>query len=69
MSYLWYTCCCQAVFYEQRQFEIRRKVLQYLLSKWSINMSQTAAKKSTSDNQDTSKSNIDEEVKSEKVEV
>lgn len=32
-------------------------------------MSQTTAKKSTSDNQSTSKSNIDEEVKSEKVEV
>ena len=32
-------------------------------------MSQTTAKKSTSDNQDTSKSNIDEEVKPEKVEV
>ena len=32
-------------------------------------MSQTTAKKSTSDNQTTSKSNIDEEVKSEKVEV
>ena len=32
-------------------------------------MSQTTAKKSTSDNQSTSKSNFDEEVKSEKVEV
>ena len=32
-------------------------------------MSQTTAKKSTSDNQSTSKSNIDEEIKSEKVEV
>ena len=32
-------------------------------------MSQTTAKKSTSDNQDTSKSNIEEDVKSEKVEV
>ena len=32
-------------------------------------MSQTTAKKSTSDNQNTSTSTIDEEVKSEKVEV
>ena len=32
-------------------------------------MSQTTAKKSTSDNQNTSKSTIDEEVKSEKIEV
>ena len=32
-------------------------------------MSQTTAKKSTSDNRNTSKSNTDEEVQSEKVEV
>ena len=32
-------------------------------------MSQTTAKKSTSDNPNTSKSNTDEEVQSEKVEV
>ena len=32
-------------------------------------MSQTTAKKSTSDNQDTSKSNIDEEAKPEKIKV